>query len=69
MRSIIVPLNNLTIDDVSVLANAILAEAQGITDGSLQVDASNFVSVAQHTLKTGYDKDNPRTEIEIRIID
>lgn len=47
--------NNLTIDDVSVLANAILAEAQGITDGSLQVDASNFVSVAQHTLKQGYD--------------
>lgn len=47
--------NNLTIDDVSVLANAILAEAQGITDGSVQVDASNFVSVAQHALKQGYD--------------
>ena len=47
--------NNLTIDDVSVLANTILAEAQGITDGSVQVDASNFVSVAQHTLKQGYD--------------
>lgn len=47
--------NNLSIDDVSVLANAILSEAQGITDGSLQVDASNFVSVAQHTLKQGYD--------------
>ena len=47
--------NNLSIDDVSVLANAILAEAQGITDGSLQVDASNFVSVAQHALKQGYD--------------
>ena len=47
--------NNLSIDDVSVLANTILAEAQGITDGSVQVDASNFVSVAQHALKTGYD--------------
>lgn len=47
--------NNLSIDDVSVLANAILAEAQGITDGSVQVDASNFAAVAQTALKTGYD--------------
>lgn len=47
--------NNLTIDDVSTLANTILAEAQGITDGSVQVDATNFVAVAQTALKTGYD--------------
>lgn len=47
--------NNLTIDDVSVLANTILADAQGITDGSTQIDAENFVAVAQTALKTGYD--------------
>lgn len=47
--------NTLTIDDISVLANTILAEAQGITDGSTTVDAENFVAVAQHTLRTGYD--------------
>ena len=47
--------NNLTIDDVAVLANTILADAQGITDGSTQIDAENFVSVAQTALKTGYD--------------
>ena len=47
--------NNLTIDDVSVLANTILADAQGITDGTTQIDAENFVAVAQTALKTGYD--------------
>lgn len=47
--------NNLTIDDISTLANTILAEAQGLTDGSTTVDAENFVSVAQHALKQGYD--------------
>ena len=47
--------NNLTIDDVSVLANAVLADAQGITDGSTQIDSGNFVAVAQTALKQGYD--------------
>lgn len=47
--------NNLTIDDVSVLANTILADAQGLSDGSTQIDAENFVAVAQTALKTGYD--------------
>lgn len=47
--------NNLTIDDVSVLANTILADAQGITDGTTPIDAENFVAVAQTALKTGYD--------------
>ena len=47
--------NSLTIDDLSTLANAVLADAQGITDGSTQIDATNFTSVAQHALKTGYD--------------
>lgn len=47
--------NNLTIDDVSVLANAILLDAQGFTDGTTQIDAENFVAVAQTALKTGYD--------------
>lgn len=47
--------NNLTIDDVSVLANAILLDAQGVTDGTTQIDAENFVAVAQTALKTGYD--------------
>lgn len=47
--------NNLTIDDVSVLANAVLSDAQGITDGSTQIDSGNFVAVAQTALKQGYD--------------
>ena len=47
--------NNLTIDDVSVLANAVLSDAQGITDGTTPIDSGNFVAVAQAALKQGYD--------------
>lgn len=44
--------NNLSIDDIATVANAVLANAQG---GTATANTSDFVTIAQLALKTGYD--------------
>lgn len=49
------PANDLSINQVSVLLNAIVKQATGSTDTATKLDLSNFATVAQLPLKIGYD--------------
>lgn len=47
--------NDLSINQVSVLLNAIVKQATGSNDMATKLDLSNFATVAQLPLKIGYD--------------
>lgn len=46
--------NNLSIDDISAVANAVIANAQGRT-GAAAVQTADFTTIADIALKSGYD--------------